>query len=185
MKHVIVGVFLAGWGVATVGVTGLLMVNHTVPMPGPQSATRLADGLSMQLGAVDVVHLLPARCSCTDGLVRHLAERGADGDEVVVFVGEPAERHRILAERGFVWDAMSTEALTDLGVEALPLLVAWRDGEPAYVGGYFDHPSAIHSRDEDLLDAVRAGDDPTPLPLYGCAISDSLQQRIDPLGLQR
>ena len=183
------GAALGSWALVSVLVVGTLMVGHTAAMPGPVSWAGTDAGLLKVDGApTSVVHVVPANCSCTDGLVRHLIARGkrADVSELVLFVGEPTALHRSVVEAGYRLQVMpATELNARLGLTAGPVLAVRRQGRLSYLGGYFRYPAAVRSLDESLIDDTLAGRLPDALPLFGCAVDPALLGRVDPLGLGR
>jgi hypothetical protein len=52
-----------------------------------------------------------------------------------------------------------------------------------YAGGYFNHPAALFPQDAGIHAELAQGATPKPLPVYGCAVSASLQKKVDPLGI--
>ena len=71
------------------------------------------------------------------------------------------------------------------GLEAAPVfVVADPEGELRYVGGYTTRKQGLDNRDLAIITELRAGHDQRELPLFGCAVSRSLQQLLDPLGLR-
>jgi len=189
MKKAVTWVLVALWLPFVLVTVGLLMVGHTVAMPMSSDRaliTRTVASLSQQPDSV--VHFIPADCSCTDGLVRHLAARSARPqlDELVVFVGQPDPHHLALGDKGYRTDTWSAETLFErTGLEAGPVIAIQQAGTTRYLGGYFEFPAAVRSLDESLIDDVSHGDSPAALPLFGCAVSDALRRSVDPLGVTR
>ena len=56
-------------------------------------------------------------------------------------------------------------------------------GEVRYAGGYTERKQALFPRDREIVAALRAGDEVTPLPVFGCAVSNELKRTINPLRL--
>lgn len=180
------------WAPAALVVVALLMVNHVVAMPEPSDVERLQGAVVELLGGRlerrAVVHVIYAGCSCTDGLVAHLDERGPrpDADEVVLYVGADRERQARLAARGFRVEPLPRSALEQrFALQAAPILVVIEpDGVLTYVGGYYRYPAAVHALDQEVLASLDAGKAPEAFPIFGCAVDPALARQLDPLGLQ-
>lgn len=178
------------WGGASLFLVATLSVSHLATYPLPDALVPLADYAATQRtvpGQRLVLHLIPETCSCTNGLFDHLLARGPrpGTDERIVFV-EPGEaRRRRAREAGYRFTELSAEAaVSTLGLSAAPVLVVL-DGEDRlrYAGGYFDHPAAVNPRDLEVLSALDAQGAAEALPVFGCALEESLRRAVDPLGL--
>jgi hypothetical protein len=182
------------WACLSFVMATLLMVAHTYALPKPATsdpelraavaATRnVADGRRFR-----ALHVLYSRCRCSQRILSHLSERGAMASvsERVVLVGENADYERAARAAGFQVDVITPEQLVArYGVTAAPLfLVAGPDDELRYVGGYSERKQGLDLRDVAILKALVAGESSTELPLFGCAVSDSLKKLLDPLGLK-
>ncbi|MFZ5476536.1 MAG: hypothetical protein ACOZNI_07130 [Myxococcota bacterium] len=77
-----------------------------------------------------------------------------------------------LAAAGYTLERVDAAAYAArFGLEAAPILVVLdAGGALAYAGGYYDVPAAVRALDVSLLDAVRGGERPAALPVFGCAI---------------
>lgn len=91
-----------------------------------------------------------------------------------------------LEGRGYRVERVQAEALhATFGVDGAPLLViADPGGRVRYVGGYTRVKQGPVVEDTRILDELRAGGAPPPLPLFGCATDPRLRGRADPLGLR-
>jgi hypothetical protein len=70
-------------------------------------------------------------------------------------------------------------------VQAAPLLAVLSDaGQIRYLGGYTDRKQGPLIRDREIMDGVRDRKQTPELPLFGCAVSQSLRKIIDPLGIK-
>lgn len=182
---------LAVWLPLTTLVIAAVMVDHIAPLPPLGDLEVLRQGLDERLGPAKarVIHVIASGCSCTRGLVRHLARRGAhpDRSETVLFVGPAPPGGFALAERGYDIGGIERADLRGrLAIEGAPVLVVQdAEGQVAYAGGYFDSPAAVHARDERILAAVDRGEPPSGLPLFGCAVAPGLVEQRDPTGLRR
>lgn len=181
---------IVAWGaLALVGISSLA-VNHTAPMPDPGREDRLvraALGLRHDPGQPFRLHVIYEKCSCTERLFAHLVRRGAlpGIEESVLFVGESAEKRQAAERAGFRFASVAAVHLErDFGLQAAPVLLAFdRAGTLLYAGGYFDHPSAVKPLDLKIYAELSHDARPRPLPVFGCAVSPRLQQRLDPLGV--
>jgi hypothetical protein len=167
-----------------------LSLGHMAAMPDPDDATRLSRGmlqLRRDAGRTFYVHVIYAGCSCTERLFRHLVERGPHRgiEEMVLFIGEDADKRRAAEQAGFRFATDSAEHLArGYGIEAAPLLVAFdAGGRMRYLGGYYNHPSTVFPLDEKIHEELARGEGPKPLPIFGCAMSARLQKSVDPLGI--
>jgi hypothetical protein len=190
MKGLAGKLLLAAWAVVTLVAISSLAVSHTAAMPEPARGGRLAGAalaLRQDASRPFLVHVISARCSCTERLFAHLMERGAfpGTGEVVLFVGEDAAKQAAAARAGFRFLALSAEDLARrFELEAAPVLLAFdASGRMRYAGGYFSHPSTIFPQDASIHAELAQGATPRPLPVYGCAVSANLQKKVDPLGI--
>ncbi len=177
-------VLLALVGIASLG------VSHTAPMPGPTPEQRLTSALLAlreRPRMPFLVHVIYARCSCTERLFKHLVERRAlpGMSETILFVGDDAAKQARAKAAGYRFSTVTpAELQRRYGLEAAPVLFAFtREGELAYAGGYFDKPAAVWALDERIVAEVQRGAPAEPLPVYGCAVSPELQKTVDPLGI--
>lgn len=181
---------IAAWlGLALLGIASL-GVSHTAPMPEPTREERLARALLAlreQTGRPFLVHVIYARCSCTQRLFAHLVQRKAlpGTEEAILFVGEdPGKRERARAAGFRFLDIAAPDLGKRFGLEVAPVLFAFdAGGRMEYAGGYFDRPAAVTALDERVVADLRRGSEPKALPVYGCAVSAALQKTVDPLGI--
>lgn len=188
------GLVIAVWIPCLLVVLGSLMVGHWVPLPKPErSDARLATALA-ELRAAEglqgwtAYHVLYAACPCSRRVLEHVAtsERPAELAEVVLLVGEdPAFVRRCEARRLTVVPLDAQQLEQGFGICASPLLIVTApDGAIAYAGGYTDRKQGLDHRDLAIVADLRAGRFVTPLPVYGCGVSRSLQEALDPLGIK-
>lgn len=191
-----------------------LMAGHWVPLPMPAVAEeRLEAALgALELGEFEdgefedgaaqpddvaasigergwsLHHVLYADCRCSRRVVAHLlaSQRPQDVREVALVVGDAPDLAAACREAGFEVVALTQVELEErLGVVAAPLLViADAAGRSRYVGGYTDRKQGLVLRDLEFLGRLRAGERVESLPVYGCGVSRSLQDALDPLGLK-
>lgn len=177
--------FLAVWLLGTTVAIGSLMVSHTVALPGPTRAETLLAEARAEVGSDGLFHVVPANCSCTDALVDHLVERGAQGTEVVAFVGPRRPRHMGLEAAGYRVRAVDPETVeAELGVVAAPVWVDLRADQVRYAGGYYGRPAAVNPLLVDIRERLDGGEAVPPLPIYGCAVDAALARQLDPLRLR-
>jgi hypothetical protein len=132
--------------------------------------------------------VLYAECGCSRGVLEHVAQRAAPPgcDEIVLLVGQDPQAERLCAERGLRCVVLSAEQLAEqYGVEAAPLLlVTDPHGRTRYSGGYTGAKRSLAFQDLALLERLVAGESVAPLPVFGCGVSASLQDALDPFGLK-
>jgi hypothetical protein len=178
------GIALTAWFVSMLGLGAGLLARHMLPLRAPQDTKRLGaslDGLrsSDERGRWLAVHVLYADCRCSLRIADHLAltVRPPEWAEVVLWVGEPGPS----PDLGSRFDVrrVSSADLARYGIEAAPLLVAIDPaGTVHYVGGYTDRKQGPVIDDRRLMAAARDSDFVPSLPVYGCAVSDRLQNEL-------
>ena len=170
-----------------------LLASHLLALPSPEPIDpRLNAAIAALPTSADhwrALHFVYEECKCSQRVVARLLERGAMSDvaERIVFVGKGDAIGASATARGFQFESVSNEALRDqYGVEGAPLLViSDPQGHVRYVGGYTEHKQDGVVKDLELMTRVRSGEVVSPLPLFGCAVSEQLQKKIDPLGITR
>ncbi|MDD9947196.1 MAG: hypothetical protein OXU20_39520 [Myxococcales bacterium] len=186
---------LVGWAALALLVLATLMVGHwyTLPVPGPEARPRVAAALSALRSNSDhgrwfAVHVLYTECRCSQRIFDHLftSQRPAGVGEHVILVGPPEGYEERAKKAGFAVTVTEPEALrTRFGVEAAPLfLVADPGGTLRYAGGYTERKQGLEVRDLVILEALRGQTLMDELPAFGCAVSRSLQDLLDPLGVK-
>lgn len=192
---------LFGWGAGLLLVLSSLMTDHWAPLPTPTAADELlARGVASLRASLPgtsstdpanwtLVHVLYADCGCSRRVVDHIAERPAAVDlhEVVLMVGEPDEDFReACRSRALPTVELTRAELAErFGIEAAPLFVVVDPtGRPVHVGGYTERKQGLAFRDLEVAAQLRAGAVVEAAPVYGCGVSDSLQQALDPLGIK-
>lgn len=181
-----VWILLPAWFLVSSLVSVTLLARHVVPLPaGAASDVRLGALRAEVARGWLVVHVLYAKCKCSEQIVHHLARRGPSGDasEVVLWIGSQTALEAELEGAGFsLVRVVAQELLPRFGVEAAPLLVILDpDNVARYRGGYTDRKQAYPVRDAELLREAMSGAAPVTLPLFGCAISQRLRELVDPL----
>ncbi len=185
---------LASWALTMIVVGSCLMVSHWVPLPRPEVDDHqwwhtLANTRTDQVsGRWSAFHFLYAECPCSRRVLEHVIARAPHDDVVerIVLVGKNPSLGETAEQLGYEVDCISPEQLMiKYGVESAPLLVVFDpQGMPRYVGGYTSRKQGPDIQDGTIITRLLAGQEVEPLPLYGCAVSSSLQSIVDPLGLK-
>jgi len=175
-----------------VGVT--LMVGHWAALPQPQADdVRLEAAVTtLQRGAGPhrwvALHVVYGKCRCSERILEHLFARSAlpDVSETILFVGSSPEYEQEAKRHGYsVLTTKPAELARHYGIAAAPLLVVANSaGRIEYVGGYTDRKQGPDVRDVAIIRGLEHGARATRLPVFGCAVSRSLQKLLDPLGLK-
>jgi hypothetical protein len=190
---------IALWVWLGVGIVvgGLLLLRHVGAMPAPiKSDVRLRDAIAAWLpdhtGRWRVVHIMYRSCQCSRRTIEHLTTtpRPAGLDELVLMVdddGHPGADDARLSSAGFRVEVITPAVLHErFHIEAAPVLVVARpDHELAYVGGSNRAKQSPAYEDIAIIAAAVRRGAPAPLPVFGCATSDRLARRFDPLGLRK
>lgn len=191
MKDLIGKFTLVLWVAVLLPVLAVLMVGHIVSLPAPNDDQRLENAvkaLHHDHHSPLLIHVIYQHCSCTNSLFAHLIDRGrfASVREQVLFVGDDPTKRMAAQKAGYEVMTISRHALVrTFGIEAAPvLLIVDATGSIVYLGGYYRHPATVVPQDEMIYAQIQRGQHIDPLPLYGCAVSDRLQQAFDPLGLK-
>jgi hypothetical protein len=123
-------------------------------------------------------------------VIEHLVTRGPiPGVREQVLLVEEEEVEGLesrLIVRGFGVRKVTEAAFRDrYGMEAAPAMVVLdAKSRVAYLGGYTDRKQGSDIRDRHVIAEALAGRRAPPLPVLGCAVSRSLQQRVDPLSVK-
>lgn len=181
------------WIPSALLVTALLMVNHVISMPLPSDITRLHNSIQNLRNDDEtplIVHVVYQNCSCTRNLLEHLADRRSSSklQEVLLYVGQRDSRSKLAEKAGYQVHYIDRASLqSTYAIEAAPLLlVVDESGQIRYLGGYYRTPATVKPMDQEIIKAVlHSHDSAETLPLYGCAVSQNLQDQIDPLQLQQ
>jgi hypothetical protein len=171
---------LVAWMSGVVVMGAALTALHEVPLPVP-SVERAAPAAAFRIR-----HGLSAMCPCSQRVMKWLERRGAVAgvDEQVLILDGDEATAAPLRERGYQVSLVDDAGMAAAGIHAAPSLVIFRpDGEVAYAGAYAPRPQ-MDPIDLVLLDRARKGEIVASMPLLGCAMSRSLQERLDPLHLK-
>lgn len=196
-------VALVAWIPALLLMISSLMTAHWVPLPVPGSedpllasgiASLAPRGLSPNWLAA---HVLYEDCACSRRVGEYLltSKRPIGLREIVILVREsgvvdqsnPAPAvAEALRGRGYTVRVCGRAQLqSDFGIVAAPLLVVTRpDGSVAYSGGHTSRKQGMDYVDRSIVARLREGHSVSPLPVFGCGVSRSLQDALDPLGLK-
>jgi len=182
------------WAPTLFVVVATLMVGHWYSLPKPSRQDAALEQSIRMLGGSSakndwtVVHALYSKCRCSQRILTHLFSRRplAGATEVIVLVGTDAEYERGARSSGYALHVVSPEEFSrTYHFEAAPLLaVSDARGNLRYVGGYTDRKQGLAVRDVEIVRALQRNDTPGELPLFGCAVSRSLQELMDPLGIK-
>lgn len=171
--------------------SGILLGRHLLALPSPPPTDPVLAHEVHALappGKTAVLHVLSTECRCSQRIAAHLTTttRPAGVTETVLLLGDDPALEKRLASRGFVVKHATDESLARTWhVPAVPLLVVSApDGSLPYVGGYTTTKQGYEIHDLELIAAAAHGR-PTPLPLYGCAVSEGLKRDLDPTGALR
>ena len=161
---------------------GLLMASHLLTLPEPE-----LKGLTLEGTGWRALHVIALKCGCSRQVLTHLLERGPaeQWTERIVLIGEdPVVESRARAA-GFGFESVTAATLEQrYGVQGAPLLVLVdAKGEARYAGGYARTANAA-PEDLALFREVAATGHAEKRPLFGCAVSRSLQKKLDPLSLK-
>jgi hypothetical protein len=182
------------WAPLLLCVVASLMVSHWATLPKPARADRVVASALAQLrqtgdsGKWQAVHVLYSECRCSRRILRHLFERGPVSGvaETIVLVGSSTEYAEGAKRSGYRLVVVTPAELAEkYGFESAPLLAV---GDPAgnvrYLGGFTDRKQGLEIRDLAIIQALQREEKTAELPLFGCAVSQSLQKLLDPLNLK-
>lgn len=180
------------WAISMTLVVAYLMVGHWVPLPHPEAGETLSVESRRDVVMPEVewtaFHILNGSCPCSRRVLKHVTERDPLNGVVerIVLIEENAETLRLLVNAGYLVDCVTpAELKKKYGVESAPLLVVTdSSGTIVYAGGYTSRKQGLDFQDTRIIESVVLGNQPESLPLYGCAVSDSLKSIIDPLGFK-
>ncbi len=185
---------LGAWGLGLITICAYLLGGHLLTLPTPELAnSQLQQALAQRKASshstnYQALHVLYGTCGCSRRVLHKLLKRGSSSlvEERVVLINPREEDIIGLKDTGFAWEVATAQELEkDFAIQSAPLLVlAAPDGELRYVGGYTDRKRGPDIKDLDLIAAVRSGELPLALPVYGCAVNAELAQKVDPLGLR-
>lgn len=177
--------FFSLWFAATSLFGAWAMAQHVLPLPAARPAA------VAPAGSPTAWHVLGSDCGCSASISRDLARSGpaAGWREQVWLVGDEPGIARELRAAGFAVERIVPELLArQHGIKGAPWLVLFdATGQVAYSGGYSSgRPGVGNAVNEAarLRAAVAAGRIAASLPAYGCATSEDLRQRLDPLGFK-
>lgn len=183
------------WIPAASLVAATLMTGHWATLPSPAADDERLHTALAELRTPEeqadwmVVHVLYAACTCSGRVVDHLLAdpRPAGVVETILWVGSVPELDaRVEAGPFAVVHVRPEELELRFAIEGAPLFfVVDPEGNVRYHGGYTDRKQGLAIRDVEIIERVRASDDVTSLPLFGCPTSDRLRDLLDPFGLRR
>lgn len=182
---------LFAWALLAFAITASLATAHyALPQPprrNPQLARAVAELRDPTGPDWLSVHALYSQCRCSQRIAAHLLARAAISgvQEHVLWVGPRVESKVELERAGYAVHNVSALALKrDFGAVAVPLLlVADARDRLRYVGGYASSQTAV-IRDRTVLQSLMQRRASSELPVFGCAVSRSLQKLLDPFALK-
>ncbi len=195
MRRVLV-ILLGLWAVGGVLLGGILLLQHMVALPVPDTTdARLRAQMEAAFphdGRWRAMHVLYRSCPCSQRTIAYFigVPRPAALDELVLMIdddGAAGDEDQTVRQRGFRVQVVTPAALGErFDLQAAPVLVIARpDGALAYVGGYNRHKQSGAFEDRAIIAALRQEHTPETLPVFGCSTSEQLAERLDPLGLRR
>lgn len=192
-RHAIGALALLLWLALTTAVAVALLARHELALPAPSpDDARLSLAVRAlqsgeQRGRWGMLHVLYARCRCSQNIVDHLTSsvRPEGLQENVWLVEDDGALTRRLEAHGFRVHATTAAELRDeLHVQGVPLLViSDPEGAIRYAGGYTFSKQGADIRDLAIYAELLQQQAPSSLPLTGCAMSDELRALLDPLQL--
>jgi hypothetical protein len=188
-------ILLGLWAVGGVLLGGVLLLQHMVALPVPDTGDARLRAQMAQVFPADgrwrAMHVLYRSCPCSQRTIAHLTKppRPAALDELVLMIdddGAAGAEDEPLRRRGFRVQVVTPAALGErFDLRAAPVLVVARpDGALAYVGGYNRHKQSGAYEDREIIAALRQEHTPETLPVFGCSTNEQLAKRLDPLGLR-
>jgi hypothetical protein len=194
-----VGVF--AWALLCVLLGGFLLARHLLTLPTPPAGDPslvraiAATRSPAERGRWLALHVLYDECGCSQRVLDSLLSgaprtRLAGVVERVVYISDhaaPPVLAGALAARGFALDVVTPDQLgARYHLEAAPLLVVVApDDTLRYLGGYTPRKQIADVRDVAIITLTRIGVHVAPLPTFGCAVSTTLRDQLDPLAITR
>lgn len=184
------------WGTILSVIVTATMVSHWAPLPVPEKLTRISSSqepfptnASPNVALANAsLHVLDLRCPCSMRIVQSLICRKALSNEFekVLLVDNRDEIAEKLRLAGFQVEELSRdEIFRNYGFESAPMLVVTdSDSRIAYAGGYTSRKQGLDIDDVEIIRSIRSGVPLENKPVFGCAVSRELQQKLDPLGIK-
>jgi hypothetical protein len=182
-------VSLVIWMVAVIAIGGTLEARHLLALPvasigevAREASTTLLADAHRELA---VWHVLSADCRCSLRVAAHLAERPVVPGtvETILWVTKTSEGPPQHTGAMRVITLTPAELQQRFGAIAAPQMIAIdARGVVRYVGGY-SRLKQGELQDTAIIAKLAGGAEQAPLPLFGCAVSEELARRADPLGL--
>lgn len=158
------------------------MAQHTVAFD--VKGAKLETLISGQLA---VYHILGSQCKCSKKIAAYLAEskRPSSAKEIIVSVDGHLGNEATLVEKGFIVQQISAVELKEqFNLDSAPvMLVNNRWGKLKYTGGYKKWDDSEY-RDLEILNRLNLDEDVAAYPVFGCALSSSLKNSIDPFKIK-
>jgi thioredoxin-related protein len=186
---------LALWACGLSAVAATLLASHwsALPTVAVSARQKTAMALSHLRSAADqnrwmAVHVLYAECRCSQRIFDHLfaSARPRDTAEKILLVGQAPDQVARARRGGFDVHPVTAEALANrFFVQSAPMLIVLDDTDTLrYAGGYTERKQGPDIRDTALIEGLISRAQVNELPMFGCAVSEALQQVLDPLGVK-
>ena len=185
---------LAAWALVAFAIVGSLAAAHWYALPRPvDDQPDLVRALAARRQPQDsgrwlATHVLYSECQCSRRIVEHLATRRArtDVSESVLLVGPESDYSARMRAAGYRVELLEPlELVRRYKIQAAPLLIVSDPRDVIrYMGGYTERKQGLAMRDGEIIDALYRGQQTSELPLFGCAVSRSLQKLLDPWNLK-
>lgn len=181
------------WGATMLVVCAYLLAGHliTLPLPAvdnPALTAAIRAQRAPNPSTWMATHVMYPECNCSRRIMDHLAERRPmpDVEERVLLIGRDPDVEAELRDNGWRVDIVTREYMAKTyQIEAAPILIVSDPGHVVrYAGGYTDRKQGANIRDLHIISGLQKGERQESLPLYGCAVSESLSKKIDPLSLR-
>ena len=174
------------WAGASALVVSSMMAGHLLTLPTPDQH-QLAVGLTSTGSGWRAVHVLAKACGCSQRVLQSLLEHRADAEtaETILFIGDDPLTAQRARAAGFEFETLTAAQLESrYGVQGAPLLVVVSPQNAIVYSGGYAHTEGGPAEDRLVLARAKAGQAVEPLPQFGCAVSRSLQKKLDPLALK-
>lgn len=190
----IVRIALSIWAAVMVVIGASLMVDHWIALPKPEVDDQ---NWSVQLASNrtesgkhrwSAFHFLYGECRCSRRVLASVLKSAphASVAERIVLIGQDTQVALEAARQGYEFDCVTPEELqSKYGVESAPMFVVLDPtGTPRYSGGYTSRKQGFDVRHSEVIAKIVAGERVEQMPVYGCAVSESLKSIVDPLKLK-
>lgn len=182
-QKLIITIWFLGFG----SIISMMHSWHMVEFQAPN--LELTQDYLNQSQELEMTHFLAADCSCSKHLLDYFLQRKPHQKvkEKIVLIGDAPKYESKIITAGFelekitIEEAMSTDAFL-----AVPLLIIHSKESIVYTGGYTEGAITPLSKFYDLiaLEAIQENKNIAALPIKGCAVAQTFQKSLDPIGLK-